>query len=541
MPSPTPSRTLHIADLFCGAGGTSTGALQACEALGYRAQLTAINHWTTAIATHETNHPEARHLCQSLDTINPRDLYPLGQLDLLWGSPECMSHSIARGGRPVNDQSRATAWCITRWAEALQPGVILVENVPEFLDWGPIGTNGKPLKSQKGAIFRSWVSTLEAIGYRVDHRLLCAADYGDPTSRKRLFIQAVRGRRKIRWPEPTHFPVDRTGGDDLFGAQPWRGAREIINWEHPTQSIFTRSRPLSPNTLRRIEIGLQRYGLKPFMVPQQQWHQTRSLDKPLPAITSRGAEGLCQPFLVQANFGQRHDSRVSSIEDPLKTVLGSNVHGLCQPYLVTVSHQGGDGSRVHSVDDPLNTVTNRNNVGLCQPFIQRVGHYGRESNGLSDLDDPLTTVTTKQEHALVEPYLVTLRGTKAHQIDGSSQPLDTPLPALTAGGGHVGLCQPFLTKFYGTATAQSIDDPLDTVTTKERHALVLPRVVVDGEEYGLDIHFRMLQPDELAAAQGFPADYQFVGNKSQVTKQIGNAVPCGLARALVNAVLQPRH
>lgn len=529
-------KPIRIADLFCGAGGTSTGAIQACDELGHRVELTAVNHWPTAIATHAANHPEARHLCQSLDSINPRDHFGLGELDLLWGSPECMSHSVARGGRPVNDQSRATAWCIMRWAEALQPGAILVENVPEFLDWGPIGSDGKQLASKKGHTFRAWVGALESLGYRVDHRILCAADFGDPTSRKRLFVQAVRGRRKIHWPEPTHFDI-RGGHDDLFGAAPWRTAREIINWSHPTQSIFSRSRPLSPNTIRRIDIGLSRFGLRPFLVPQQSWHGARSIDRPLPTVTGTSTgEMLCEPFLVQANFGQRHESRVGSIDEPLKTVLGSNVHGLCQPYLVTVSHGGGDGRRVRDLNEPLKTVTGTNNVGLCQPFIQRVGR--RESNGLSDIDDPLTTVTTKQEHALVSPYLVKLRGTSPDQIDGSSQCLGKPLPTITAGGGHIALCEPFLTKFYGTAGAQSIDDPLDTVTTKERHALVQPVLEIDGEQYLLDIHFRMLQPDELALAQGFPSNYQFNGNKSQVTKQIGNAVPCGLARALVKAVIQ---
>lgn len=451
--------TLKIADLFCGAGGTSTGAVQAATALGYHVELTAVNHWSTAIATHTANHPDARHFCESLDAINPRDLYRLGELDLLWASPECMSHSIARGGRPVNDQSRATAWCVTRWAEALQPAVILVENVCEFLDWGPIGTNGKALKSRRGDTFRAWCDALTSLGYRVEHRILCAADHGDPTTRRRLFVQAVRGRRQIRWPEPTHFPV----AGNLFGEQPWRTAREIINWDHPSQSIFTRSRSLSPNTLRRIEIGLRKYGLRSFLVPQQSRHETRSLDL------------------------------------PLQTVVGSS-----------------------------------RGEGLCEPWIQRVGHYGKDGANLPSLrglDEPLTTVTTKQEHALAQPYLVKLRGT------GTAHSIDRPLSTITAGGTHNGLCQPFLTKFYGTAAAQSIDEPLDTVTTKERHALVQPRLHLDGEDYLLDIHFRMLQPDELGLAQGFPADYQFIGNKTQVTKQIGNAVPCGLARALVTATL----
>lgn len=485
----------QIADLFCGAGGTSTGAIDAVKNAGYQPKLTAINHWPRAIETHHSNHPESRHLCQSIDSIDPRSLFKFGQLDLLWASPECMHHSVARGGRPVNDQSRATAWCVTRWAEALQPKVILVENVPEFREWGPIGTNGKPLQSKKGEIFRAWCTALESMGYRVDHRILCAADYGDPTTRKRLFIQAVRGRRQINWPEPSHFPIE----ENLFKKAPYVPAREIINWEHPSTSIFTRKRPLAENTIRRIEIGLRKFGLQPFFVPQQSRHEVRDIDRPYPTITSGGGEGFCEPFLVQVNFGNDvRENRVSTIDQPLKTVVGTPKQGLAQPFLV------------------------------------RIGHYGKNGNGsaqVNSVDKPVSTVCTKQEHALAEPYLIHLRGTS------TARSIDEPTPTVTSGGSHLGLCKPFLTKFNGTGEAHSIDQPLDTVTTKERFGLVQPIIEIEGEHYLLDIHFRMLQPDELAAAQGFPPEYQFTGTKTEITKQIGNAVPCGLARALVSAVI----
>jgi DNA (cytosine-5)-methyltransferase 1 len=201
------TKRIKAADLFCGAGGTSTGLVDACREMGYEVDLTAVNHWQRAVDTHSANHPTARHFCASLDSLNPRDLFGEGELNILWASPECTHHSIARGGKPVSDQSRATAWCVIRWAEALRPDVILVENVKEFESWGPIGTNGRPMGSRKGEIFRAWVSALESIGYKVGWRVLCAADFGDPTTRRRLFVQAVRGRRKIVWPEPTHGPV----------------------------------------------------------------------------------------------------------------------------------------------------------------------------------------------------------------------------------------------------------------------------------------------------------------------------------------------
>lgn len=518
----------RIADLFCGAGGTSTGAMEAVSEMGAAAELTAINHWPRAIETHSLNHPEARHLCTNIDSVDPRGLFKLGELDLLWASPECMHHSVARGGRPVNDQSRATAWCVTRWAEALQPKVILVENVPEFRDWGPIGTNGKPLKSRKGEIFRSWCAALASIGYRVDYRVLCAADYGDPTMRRRLFVQAVRGRRQIRWPEATHFPSE----ENLLKQKPYRSAKEIINWEHESQSIFERQRPLADNTLKRIEIGLRKFGLRPFLVPQQQRHVVRDLEKPMQTVVgSARGEGFCEPFLVKMN-GR---SDVSSVEVPAPAVTTKNGLGVCEPFLVSVNHGGSTNGRVRPVSEPLPAVTTRNGVGVCKPFLVRVGHYGKNGNGavqVNDVEDPLSTVTTKQEHGFVEPFLVHLRGT------GVPRSVDVPLPTVTSGGRHIALCEPFLTKFYGAGSgAHSINEPLDTVTVKDRFGLVQPRVEIDGEEYLLDIHFRMLQPDELALAQGFPKGYEFAGTKTEVTKQIGNAVPCGLAKALVKGVL----
>jgi DNA (cytosine-5)-methyltransferase 1 len=153
------TRTVRVADLFCGAGGSSTGLLQAAQALGLTVDLTAVNHWTTAVETHATNHPQARHVCASLDSLDPRQVTG-GKLDLLWASPECTHHSTARGGKPIHDQSRATAWCVTRWAEALRPKWVIVENVPEFQTWGPLGADQRPLASRKGQTFAAWLQTL---------------------------------------------------------------------------------------------------------------------------------------------------------------------------------------------------------------------------------------------------------------------------------------------------------------------------------------------------------------------------------------------
>lgn len=251
-------RLIYAADLFCGAGGTSTGLLHACESLGLRLKLLAINHWNLAIETHSANHPYAEHLCESMDSVDPRKAVPGGRLQILIASPECTHHSNARGGRPINDQSRASAWHILRWAEALRIDNILVENVREFQSWGPIGTNGRPLKSRRGETYRAFLQALRSLGYEVQDRILNAADFGDPTTRERLFILARRGRAPISWPVPTHTAI---AGKTLFGkTQAWRAAREIIDWSIPGQSIFTRKRPLAPATLARMAVGLQKFG-----------------------------------------------------------------------------------------------------------------------------------------------------------------------------------------------------------------------------------------------------------------------------------------
>ena len=206
-------RKLTIVDHFCGAGGESTGIMQAVRELGLECELHAHNHWETAIETHSINHPDAIHRCASIESLNPEECIPGQKVGLMWASPECTHHSNARGGKPRSDQSRASAWVILKWLSDLYVDRLIVENVPEFLTWGPLGVNGAPMKSKKGDTFNAWVSAIKSLGYRVDWRVLNAADYGDPTTRKRLFVQAVRGRKRIIWPEPSH-----TSQPDLFGS-----------------------------------------------------------------------------------------------------------------------------------------------------------------------------------------------------------------------------------------------------------------------------------------------------------------------------------
>jgi DNA (cytosine-5)-methyltransferase 1 len=449
-------KRIFAVDMFCGAGGTSTGLAMACSAAGIEVDLLAINHWTIAIETHSAQHPWARHMCASVDHVRPTDAVPGGRLHLLVASPECTHHARARGGRPMNEQSRATAWHVAKWAQELYIDNILIENVREFLEWGPLGANGKPLKSRKGETFRAFVVVLESLGYRVEWRVLNAADYGDPTTRERLFIVARRGGKAIPWPERTHSPA---GGPNLFGkTRPYRTAREVIDWKLENPSIFSRKKALAPNTMARILAGLKKFNpqLEPFIVTLRQHVAARSMNEPVPTVTGGGTHlGLCVPFML----GQQSGSAPRHVDDPVPTIATKGAIELVQPFIVQVTHGEGDSGRPQTVDKPLPTITTKNGYGLAEPFI---------------------------------------------------------------------------TKFYRTATSgTSVDEPLDTVTTKDRFGLVMP--IVDGK--ALDIRFRMLQPHELARAQGFPDGYAFQGNKSEIVKQIGNAVPVNLAKSLCAALV----
>jgi len=410
-------------------------------------QLVAINHWEVAIATHGLNHPNVSHYNSDLSRIDPRNVVPGGKLRLLVASPECTHFSNARGGRPTNNQGRASVKYILRWVSVLDVEDVLIENVPEFQTWGPLNRkhidsckpkngvcsskkciHGKPIKNRKGEYFKLFIRKMQAHGYQVKWRVLNAADYGDATTRKRLFVIARKGR-VVDFPESTH---GRSTIDLFRDLQAWRPAREIIDWDMKGESIFKRKKPLSENTMRRIMAGLKKFGGKAFTIGQQSQAAPRDVDQPIPTVAGAGAIAFVEPFIIPF-FGERD----------------------------------GQHPRSHSVHEPLPTVT---------------------SHGAG---------------ALIEPFLV---------------------------------------EYYGTGAAASVDEPLKTQTGKDRFGLVEPLLVKakDGTVYSLDILFRMLHPHELAGAMSFPRNYQFQGNREQIVKQIGNAVPVELARALCKHLLKTR-
>jgi DNA (cytosine-5)-methyltransferase 1 len=388
----------EVVDMFCGAGGESTGIKLAAQEQGMNVRLTAINHWERAIETHAANHPSAEHLCQSVEQIDPTKAVPGQRLDLLWASPECTHHSIARGGRPRSDQSRASAWLILKWLSELYVERVIIENVPEFMSWGPLDDSGKPVQSLKGKTFRAFISSLQSLGYTVDWRILCAADYGDPTTRRRLFIQAVKGRKRILWPQITH--ID--GAGNLMGYQPWRPARDIIDWSIPGTSIFDRRKPLADATIRRIAAGIEKYWkdyAKPFLAVLYGSNDARSLDLPLPTVTASGHHhALVEPLLVEYH-GTRTPSPVSL---PVKTITTKGHFALLEPFLLP--NEGFfRGNRARSLDQPLSTVTASRGFGaLVEPtrtldirFRMLKNHELKKAQGFPD-DYVITGNTTEQ-------------------------------------------------------------------------------------------------------------------------------------------------
>lgn len=596
-------RVIYAADLFCGAGGFSSGLINAAAKLGAEVELVAINHWDVAIQTHSANHANVRHLCQTIESVNPNEVVPGGRLDLLMASPECTHFSTARGGKPMSEQSRCTVWCVLRWLEKLDVDCVLIENVPEFQTWGPLhpctcGTEDpkkhragfkclRPVEKRKGAYFRNFLRNLRTLGYRVDWRVLNAADYGGATSRERFFLMARKDRKKLVWPEPTHQRITRarTAGQITLGfgnRAPWRAAREIIDWSIRGHSIylppeqareFRIKRPLADNTLRRIFAGLPKFCGLPFLIGQQSGAVPRSVNEPIPTVAGAGAISLAEPFLVVL----RNHGDAASINGPLPAVCANGQHlGLAQPYLVNMKgrsdaadvnapaptitahaphlflaepylgqmeHNGkgnnGHTHRCYSSEKPLPTIAGKAMFGLAEPYLVSVNH-GPEERARS-LDGPLPTLTQKGTQALVAPYLVEFHGERKGQ-EPRCQSVEAPLGTVAASRTH-GLCEPFVVPYYGTAEAVGVDSPLPTVTTRDRLGLVSPELVragqVDGHIIGwLDILFRMLQPHELAGGMGFPKTYSFAGTREQKVRQIGNAVEVNQAEALCLSALK---
>jgi DNA (cytosine-5)-methyltransferase 1 len=576
-------KTIHAVDLFCGAGGTSTGLAQACKALGVDVDLVAINHWTTAVNSHAKNHPWARHMCVPVESVNPREAMPGGVVHILCASPECTHHSTARGGKPTSDQLRASAWHIMRWVNELDVRNILIENVPEFEGWGPVSVKtGRPIKRERGKYFRAFVDALSHSGYAVSWKVLNAADYGAATSRRRLFLVARKGKRVPAWPAQTHSRRDKkTGQPSVPGTKPWRAAREVIDWSLEGKSIFDREKPLADKTVQRILAGLEKHGgpaLQPFLVllrGGEAGRSSASVDGPVPTLTAGGEHvAVAEPFLL----GQQSGGAPRAVSEPAPTIAAGGAVSLVEPVLVdTFGSKDTWGARGRSIAEPVPAVAGNGRWAVASPVL--VPYYGTADG--APVASPLPTVTTVDRFGLVEPFIITTDRLDTNR--SLPRPVSEPVPTIVASNDRVGLAEAFLVPNFGERDGQaprthSVHDPVPTVTGHGAGALIEPAVepaeacgtcghdyptngcdccertvfgssigrngvdglalvqpVVNGRK--LDIRFRMLQPHELARAMGFPADYVFEGSRRDMVKQVGNAVEVHQSRALIHNLL----
>lgn len=309
-----------IADNFAGGGGASEGISAALN----RPVSVAINHDAAAIAMHRANHPEAKHYREDIWSVDPREVCGSKRCVVAWFSPDCTHFSKAKGSQPRKKEIRALANVVIWWAETVKPLFIFLENVEEFQTWGPVDGHGKPIKASAGDDFRAWLARLSDLGYRIEYRILKAADYGAPTTRERLFLVARLDHRPIVWPAPTH------GKGTL---NPFKSAASCIDWSLPCPSIFDRKKPLAPATLKRIVYGIRKFVLDnptPFLTTYYRQSKAHSLAEPIGAITTNIHHALVAPLITKHYGGGEtgHVTPGSDILSPLNTITKQDHHAL---------------------------------------------------------------------------------------------------------------------------------------------------------------------------------------------------------------------
>lgn len=471
-----------IIDAFAGGGGASVGIEMA---LGRPVDI-AINHDPEAIRMHTVNHPNTLHLTEDIFKVDLQKYIQGRHVALMWASPDCTSHSKAKGGKPREAGLRILPWAVYKHAKVILPDVIIMENVEEIQQWGPLDEKGRPIKERKGEEYDEFISKMIGLDYDFECRELVAADYGAPTTRKRWYAIFRRDGKPIVWPEPTH---SKNGTN---GFKKWVPVSTVLNFSALGRSIFGRKKPLADKTMKRIARGLQKFVFEnpePFIVQVNHGGDNfrgQSIHGPMPTITQKHGFGKVTPILIQYHSEQsEREVRGQTVDEPIRTIDTSNRYAAVMAFL-TKFYKSGTGQ---SMFEPLHTIT-------TSP-----GHFGQVSVLTVRLENLLQSGVTEEV---------------AQKCTWVSE---------------------FIIEYYGSGTGQLVDMPLHTVVTKDRFALI---TVLGGEYVILDIFLRMLTPEELKLAQGFPADYiidrdiNFRTYKiDQQVKRIGNSVVPIMAQRLV--------
>lgn len=558
-----------IVDYFAGGGGASTGMEQA---LGRHVTL-AVNHNPKAVAMHERNHPHTQHACEDVFQFDIVKWLGMRLWDIWWTSPDCTHHSRAKGGKPLDNKRRALADVVCDVVEVLpawqRPRLICLENVSEWVEWGPLDDDGRPDPARKGECFRAWVARLEAAGYVVEWRTkrVCA-NHGAPTTRTRLVLIARCDGLPIVWPEGM-FADPKLKASARKGKKAWRTAgSHVIDFSIPGKSIFGRPKPLADATLTRIARGIRKFVLdrEPFIVPVTHHKPRRNhpMDEPLPTVTcANGGElAFASPCLVHTahadvgkNGSRRWGAGERAADVPLNTVTRSQDMAVIEAAFVSGVTQAST-PRVFDADAPLPTVTTAKGGELTAvtPILVQTGYGEREGQAprVLDVDKPLgTAMATGNKFAIATTHMLRLQGNDRrdraadeplgavcaggehhaqiaafmaqHNLDNVGHAMGEPVSTITRTGAQQGLVEidltpaeieagcervlAFMLKYYGTADGVSAGEPMDTATTKDRFALIT--VHIKGVPYRIyDIRMRMLTPRELFNAQGFPASYE---------------------------------
>lgn len=471
-----------VADCFAGGGGASLGIERA---LGHPVDI-AINHNESAIMMHKRNHPFTEHYKEDIWMIDPETVVRGRHVRLAWFSPDCKHFSRASGKALKDRNIRGLAWVVLRWAAKVRPDVIMLENVPEFLTWGPV-RKGKPVKKKAGQTFARWRQQLEDLGYKIEWRLLCAADYGAPTIRKRLCLVARCDGRPIVFPEPTHAPRNSEAVKN-GRLKPWRAAAECIDWSLPCYSIFESKeeikekygakvlRPLADNTMKRIAQGLDKFVIKsaePFIIPvgygekKGQKPRTHDAKQPFPTVVGTVKHHLCDPVVQPYIVCNNNNNQPHGTTEPMPTITTGNRNLLCaptiSPFSVECNHAGG--GHVNDLRNPHNTVTTKCTSGIVAPFIQQY-HESKDARGQT-LDKPLLTVDAGNRYAMTAAYLAEWYGNAQDGID-PAEPMRTVMAR-----DREGIVCAAVSKYFSGAEGASLRDPLPTVTGIDHNALML--------------------------------------------------------------------
>lgn len=454
-------------DLFCGAGGTSTGVENArLDGEQCAKVIACVNHDKNAIASHAANHPDALHFTEDIRTLELSPLiehlakckaqYP-GATVVLWASLECTNFSKAKGGQPRDADSRTLAEHLFRYIEAICPDYIQIENVEEFMSWGDMDENGKPISMEKGKSYLRWVRNVKKYGFDFDHRILNSADFGAYTTRKRFFGIFARKGLPIVFPQPTHC---KGGHKDMFGQlEKWKPVKDVLDFTDEGTSIF-RDKPLAEKTLERIYAGLIKFvagGKEAFMIKWNSMnrngkYQAPGIDEPCPVVSTQNRLGVAQVCFLSKQFSGHPESKNVSVEEPAGAITCKDHHAFISAYYGGKDHNS-------SVDVPAATLTTKDRLAFVS------AHYGNGFN--RSINEPSATVTTKDRFSLVSPFFMNY-----YSGGGQHGSINEPCPAVTTVPKQRVVAPIFIDQQYGNSKPSSAEKPLGCITANPKYNLV---------------------------------------------------------------------